>query len=171
MYKRQVHTTWNIKNPLKWSAETPHLYKLRVDLTDGSRLMESLTQNIGFRKIEIKGSQFLVNGQPVLIKGVNRHEIDPDGGYVVSTERMLQDIRIMKEHNINAVRTSHYPNDPRWYDLCDQYGLYVVAEANIETHGMGYGEKTLAKVPRYEQVHLERNRNNTHVLKLSLIHI
>lgn len=161
----QVHTTWNIKNPLKWSAETPHLYKLRVDLTDGSRLMESLTQNIGFRKIEIKGSQFLVNGQPVLIKGVNRHEIDPDGGYVVSTERMLQDIRIMKEHNINAVRTSHYPNDPRWYDLCDQYGLYVVAEANIETHGMGYGEKTLAKVPRYEQVHLERNRNNTHVLK------
>lgn len=160
-----AHTVWNVKNPLKWSAETPHLYKLRIDLTDGSNVLESITQNVGFRKVEIKNAQFLVNGKPVLIKGVDRHEIDPDGGYVVSTERMLQDIRIMKEHNINAVRTSHYPNDPRWYDLCDQYGLYVVAEANIETHGMGYGDKSLAKVPRYEQVHLERNRNNTHVLK------
>lgn len=106
-----------------------------------------------------------MNGQPVLIKGVNRHEIDPDGGYVVSVDRMLQDIRLMKENNINAVRTSHYPNDPRWYDLCDKYGLYVIAEANIETHGMGFGSSSLANVPKYEQTHLERNRNNTQILK------
>lgn len=132
---------------------------------EGSKLIESIAQNVGFRKVEIKDAQLLVNGQPVLIKGVNRHEMDPDGAYVVSTERMLQDIQLMKQHNINAVRTCHYPDDPRWYDLCDQYGIYVMAEANIESHGMGYGEKTLAKVPRYEQTHLERNRNNTYILK------
>ena len=164
--KGESNVKWNISNPLKWTAETPNLYKLRVDLTDGKgNVEESLMQNVGFRKIEIKNAQFLVNGQPVLIKGTDRHELDPDGGYVVSTERMVQDIKIMKEHNINAVRTSHYPNDPRWYDLCDQYGLYIVAEANLETHGMGYGDKTLAKVPKFEQTHLERNRNNTHILK------
>lgn len=156
---------WSISNPLKWTAETPNLYRLRIDLLDDSKVLESIEQNVGFRKIEIRNAQFLVNGQPVLIKGADRHEMDPDGGYVISMDRMLQDIRIMKEYNINAVRTSHYPNDPRWYDLCDKYGIYVVAEANIETHGMGYGEKTLAKVPRYEQTHLERNINNTYVLK------
>lgn len=156
---------WSISNPLKWTAETPNLYRLRIDLLDGNKVLESIEQNVGFRKIEIRNAQFLVNGQPVLIKGADRHEMDPDGGYVISMDRMLQDIRIMKEYNINAVRTSHYPNDPRWYDLCDKYGIYVVAEANIETHGMGYGEKTLAKVPRYEQTHLERNINNTYVLK------
>lgn len=164
--KGQTTLDWAISNPLKWTAETPHLYKLRVDLTDAKgQVIESLMQNVGFRKVEIRDGQFLVNGQPVLIKGTDRHELDPDGGYVVSTERMVQDIKVMKEHNINAVRTSHYPNDPRWYDLCDEYGLYIVGEANLESHGMGYGEKTLAKVPRYEQTHLERNRNNTHVLK------
>lgn len=156
---------WSISNPLKWTAETPNLYRLRIDLLDDSKVLESIEQNVGFRKLEIRNAQFLVNGQPVLIKGADRHEMDPDGGYVISMDRMLQDIRIMKEYNINAVRTSHYPNDPRWYDLCDKYGIYVVAEANIETHGMGYGEKTLAKVPRYEQTHLERNINNTYVLK------
>ena len=156
---------WSVPNPKKWTAETPNLYKLRIDLLDATGTIETIEQNVGFRKIEIKDAQFLVNGQPVLIKGVDRHEMDPDGGYVVSTDRMLQDIRIMKQYNINAVRTSHYPNDPRFYDLCDKYGIYVVAEANIETHGMGYGDKTLAKVPRYEQTHLERNINNTHTLK------
>lgn len=156
---------WTINNPLKWTAETPNLYKLSIDLMDGSKLLESIEQNVGFRKVEIKDAQLLVNGQPVLIKGVNRHEMDPDGAYVVSTSRMVQDIQLMKQHNINAVRTCHYPNDPRWYDLCDQYGIYVMAEANIESHGMGYGEKTLARVPRYEQTHLERNRNNTYILK------
>ena len=158
-------TQWQIDHPLKWTAETPNLYQLRVDLTDGSRVIESMQQNVGFRKVEIKGGQFLVNGQPVLIKGANRHELDPDGGYVVSVERMVQDIQVMKQLNINAVRTCHYPDDPRWYDLCDRYGLYVVAEANLESHGMGYDEKTLARVPRYEQTHLERNRHNTRLLK------
>ena len=163
--KTETETKWDIPNPAKWTAETPNLYKLRVDLLDGNRVLESFVQNVGFRKVEIKNGQFLVNGQPVLIKGANRHELDPDGGYCVSVERMIEDIKVMKQLNMNAVRTCHYPDDPRWYDLCDQYGLYVVAEANIESHGMGYGEKTLAKVSRYEQVHLERNRHNTHLLK------
>ena len=161
------HLAFNleVKNPLKWTAETPHLYKLHVTLKDGDKTVESLVQNVGFRKIEIKNAQVLVNGQPVLFKGVNRHEIDPDGGYVVSVERMIEDIRIMKELNINAVRTCHYPDDPRWYDLCDQYGLYLIAEANIESHGMGYGATTLAKDPRYEKAHLERNDHNVRSFK------
>ena len=149
-----------------WTAETPYLYTLSVNLTDkDGKALECIQQKVGFRNVEIKGGQFLVNGQPVLIKGANRHEMDPDGGYLVSVERMIEDIRIMKEHNINAVRTCHYPDDPRWYDLCDKYGLYVVAEANIESHGMGYGETTLARVPLYEQTHMERNKNNVFTFK------
>jgi beta-galactosidase len=115
---------------------------------------------VGFRHIEIKGGQLLVNGQPILIKGADRHELDPDGGYVVSVERMIQDIKIMKQLNINAVRTCHYPDDPRWYDLCDQYGIYLTAESNLESHGMGYGEKTLAKNPAFEKMHIERQEGN-----------
>lgn len=113
---------------------------------DGDKVLEVIRQNVGFRKIEIKGKQLLVNGQPVLVKGVNRHEIDPDGGYVVSVENMIRDIKVAKQLNINAIRTSHYPNDPRWYDLCDEYGIYVMAEANLESHGMGFGKETLAKM-------------------------
>ena len=144
-----------------WTAETPYLYTLSVNLTDkDGKALECIQQKVGFRNVEIKGGQFLVNGQPVLIKGANRHEMDPDGGYLVSVERMIEDIRIMKEYNINAVRTCHYPDDPRWYDLCDQYGLYVVAEANIESHGMGYGEHTLAKRDDYALAHMERNQRN-----------
>ncbi|MCH5242105.1 MAG: DUF4981 domain-containing protein [Muribaculaceae bacterium] len=150
-------TVLTVTNPLKWSAETPNLYTLIAKLDRGE---EIIRQNVGFRKVEIKDRQLLVNGQPILIKGVDRHEIDPYGGYVVSPERMLEDIRIMKENNINAVRTSHYPNDELWYDLCDKYGIYVVAEANLESHGMGYEEKTLAKVPSWEKAHLERNQRN-----------
>lgn len=157
--------TIDVAAPLKWTAETPNLYRLTVSLKDGTRTLETLTQRVGFRTCEVSNGQFLVNGQPVLIKGVNRHEMDPDGGYVVSLDRMREDIRRMKEYNFNAVRTSHYPNDPRWYDLCDEYGIYVVAEANLESHGMGYGPESLAKFPRYEQTHLERNRHNTHTLK------
>ena len=149
--------TMNVENPLKWTAETPNLYKLKAKLFNGN---ETLTFNVGFRKVEIKDRQVLVNGQPVLFKGVDRHELDPYGGYVVSPERMLQDIRIMKENNINAVRTSHYPNSPLWYDLCDQYGIYVVAEANLESHGMGYDETSLAKDPAWVKPHLERNQRN-----------
>lgn len=154
-----------IKSPKKWSAEEPNLYTLHVDLKEGDKVIESLVQNVGFRKAEVKNGLFLINGKPVLIKGANRHELDPDGGYVVSLDRMIQDIKIMKELNINAVRTCHYPNDPRWYNLCDKYGIYIVAEANIESHGMGYGKESLAKSPNYKQAHLERNQNNVKVLK------
>lgn len=149
------------KDVKAWSAETPDLYTLLVETKDKKgNVVESFRQQVGFRHVEVKGGQLLVNGQPVLIKGVNRHELDPDGGYCVSYERMVEDVKLMKELNINAVRTSHYPNDPRWYDLCDRYGLYVVAEANLESHGMGYGDHTLAKSDAYAQAHLERNRHN-----------
>ncbi len=153
-------TTMSVGNPLKWSAETPNLYTLVVNLEKNGQVIESLTQKVGFRKIELKNGQVLVNGQPVLFKGANRHEMDPDGGYVVSKERMIQDIKRMKELNINAVRTCHYPDNNLWYDLCDEYGLYMVAEANVESHGMGYGEKTLAKNPLYAKAHLERNQRS-----------
>ena len=178
-----------------WTAETPNLYTLVIKyysekLKPNKALLsqlasgedkavideykkqlaslepkEVIVQRVGFRRVEIKGGQLLVNGQPILIKGVDRHELDPDGGYVVSVERMIQDIKIMKQLNINAVRTSHYPDDPRWYDLCDEYGLYVTAEANVESHGMGYGEGTLAKRQDFEQMHLERNEANVRTLK------
>ena len=144
-----------------WSAETPVLYGLTATLrAPAGEVIEGIPLRIGFRDVKIEGGQLLVNGRPVLIKGANRHEMDPDYGYYVSEGRMLEDIRIMKENNINAVRTCHYPDDARWYSLCDQYGLYVVAEANIESHGMGYGEKTLAKNPLYAKAHLERNERN-----------
>ncbi|MDY5240003.1 glycoside hydrolase family 2 TIM barrel-domain containing protein [Bacteroides helcogenes] len=147
----------NVENPHKWTAETPYLYTLRAILQGSG---EVIPVKVGFRKIELKDSQILVNGQPVLFKGADRHEMDPDGGYVVSPERMMQDIQIMKQFNLNAVRTCHYPDDNLWYDLCDKYGIYVVAEANVESHGMGYGDKTLAKNPAYKKAHLERNRRN-----------
>ena len=143
-----------------WTAETPYLYKAFITLKNNQGVSEVIPQKIGFRNVEIKNAQLLVNGKPVLIKGANRHEMDPDGGYVVSVERMIQDIKIMKQLNINAVRTCHYPDDPRWYDLCDEYGIYVTAEANLESHGMGYGEKSLAKFPEYLQTHIERNEGN-----------
>ncbi len=155
-----LSTVMNIDNPEKWTAETPNLYTLTAKVVQGGKTIETAAVNVGFRKVEIKDAQLLVNGQPVLIKGADRHELDPDGGYVVSPERMLQDIKRMKELNINAVRTSHYPDDPLWYDLCDKYGIYVTAEANIESHGMGYGEETLAKNPLYHKAHLERNQRN-----------
>ncbi|MDD4660372.1 MAG: glycoside hydrolase family 2 TIM barrel-domain containing protein [Massilibacteroides sp.] len=149
-----------VQNPLKWTAETPNLYTLVANLKNGDKLIESIPVKVGFRKIEQKGGQILVNGKAVLFKGANRHEVDPGMGYVITPERMIQDIRIMKEFNINAVRTCHYPNNNLWYDLCDQYGIYVVAEANIESHGMGYGDETLAKNPAYAKAHLERNQRN-----------
>ncbi len=159
-----------------WSAESPNLYLLVATVKDRSgKATESLSQRVGFRNVEIKNSQLLVNGQPVLIKGVNRHEIDPVTGGYVSKERMIQDIQLMKQLNINSVRTCHYPNAEMWYELCDIYGIYVVAEANVESHGMGYGDKTLAKDPSYKQAHIERNarnvernRNNPSVIVWSL---
>lgn len=143
-----------------WTAETPYLYKAYITLKNKQGVAEVIPQKVGFRNVEIKNAQLLVNGQPVLVKGADRHEMDPDGGYVVSIERMIQDIKIMKQLNINAVRTSHYPFDPRWYDLCDEYGLYITAEANLESHGMGYDEKSLAKFPEYIVPHIERNEGN-----------
>ena len=149
-----------ILNVKPWTAETPYLYIVELQLKKGDEVLEAVRKQVGFRHIEIKGGQLLVNGQPILIKGADRHELDPDGGYNVSVERMIQDIKIMKQLNINAVRTCHYPDDPRWYDLCDQYGIYLTAESNLESHGMGYGEKTLAKNPAFEQMHIERQQGN-----------
>ena len=143
-----------------WTGETPYLYKAYITLKNKQGTTEVIPQKVGFRNVEIKNAQLLVNGQPVLVKGADRHEMDPDGGYVVSIERMIQDIKIMKQLNINAVRTSHYPCDPRWYDLCDEYGIYITAEANLESHGMGYEEKSLAKFPEYIVPHIERNEGN-----------
>jgi len=149
-----------VNNPNKWSAETPYLYTLIANLKDKGKVLESIPVKVGFRRVEIKNAQLLVNGKPVLIKGVNRHEMDPDGAYNVSRERMIQDLTIMKKFNINAVRTCHYPDDSQWYDLCDEYGIYMIAEANVESHGMGYGDETLARNPSYLKAHLERNEHN-----------
>ncbi len=148
-----------------WSAEVPTLYNLLITLKKGDKVLEVIKQRVGFRHIEIKNAQLLINGQPILIKGADRHELDPDKGYIVSMERMIQDIKIMKQLNINAVRTCHYPDDPRWYDLCDEYGIYLTAESNLESHGMGYGEKTLAKNKDFELAHLERQYGNVHSFK------
>ena len=152
--------TLSVSNPAKWTAETPNLYKLVANLSENGKVIESIPIQVGFRKVEMKNSQVLVNGQPVLIKGVNRHEIDPDGGFYVSKERMIQDLDRLKELNINAIRTCHYPDNNLWYELCDKYGFYVVAEANVESDGMGYYETTLAKESMYEKAHLERNQRN-----------
>jgi len=154
-------TSFLVKNPYKWTAETPYLYTLYMTLSEADgKVIEVVPQKVGFREVEIRDRQLLVNGQPILIKGADRHEMDPYGGYVVPLERMIEDIRIMKQMNINAVRTSHYPDDPRWYDLCDEYGIYLVAEANVEGHGMMYGPSPLARNPEYELAHLERNKSN-----------
>ena len=140
----------------QWTAETPWLYTLKMVSYDAKGKTEVSMLQIGFRDVEIKDGQLLVNGQPVLIKGANRHEMNPYKGYVVSEADMIQDIMIMKQLNINAVRTCHYPNDPLWYSLCDRYGLYVVDEANNESHGMGYGEGSLAHDVSYQHAHQER---------------
>ena len=143
-----------------WSAECPNLYKLEIKLLDKkNRIVEQLEDHIGFRTSEIKDGKLLVNGQYVLIKGVNRHEHDPYTGHVISRESMERDIALMKQLNINTVRTCHYPDDPYWYELCDKYGLYVWDEANCESHAQGYGEKSLAKDPQYQGMVWQRNRN------------
>lgn len=150
-----------LRNVKKWTAETPYLYTLLATVKDSrGNVVEVIPQKVGFRKVEIKNSQLLVNGQPVLIKGADRHEMDPDGGYVVTLDRMIQDIKVMKRLNINAVRTCHYPDDPRWYDLCDEYGLYVTAEANQESHGFGYKSDSEAKKENFGLQILQRNQHN-----------
>ena len=150
--------TADIRDPLKWSAECPHLYTVVLSLkNDRGETTEVESQRFGFRKIEIRSGQLLLNGQPILIKGVNRHEHDPVTGHFTSRDSMIKDILLMKQHNINAVRTCHYPDDPQWYELCDEYGIYLIDEANIESHGMGYEPGvTLANRPEWKTAHLER---------------
>ena len=156
-----MNTDFLVKNPYKWTAETPYLYTLYITLSgqDG-KVIEVIPQKVGFREVEIRDRQLLVNGQPILVKGADRQEMSAKGGYIMTLDEMVQDIRIMKEMNINAIRTSHYPDDPRWYDLCDEYGIFLVAEANVEGHGMMYGSSPLARNADYELAHLERNQAN-----------
>lgn len=151
-----LKTVLNVPSVKLWSAETPYLYTLRATSYSKKSVTGKVELQIGFRDVKIDGNQLLVNGKPVLIKGVNRHELNPFKGYVVSETDMLNDILIMKRLNINAVRCCHYPNDPLWYSLCDRYGLYVIDEANIESHGMGFGEQTLSGNPDYLGAHLSR---------------
>lgn len=152
--------TMRLSSPSKWTAETPYLYTLLTTVMRDGAVVEVIPQKVGFRKVEIAGSQLLVNGEPILIKGADRHEMDPDSGYVVSPERMIEDIRLMKRFNVNAVRTSHYPDDPRWYDLCDEYGLYVVAEANQESHGYYYKDGVPPQTPLFAKQIMQRNVHN-----------
>ena len=157
---------WTVPSVRQWTAETPYLYTLVATLNPADKKSkgETIVQKIGFRRVEIKGGQLLVNGKAVYIKGANRHEMDPDGGYVVSRERMIADIKEMKRMNINAVRTCHYPDDPQWYGLCDEYGLYVIAEANMEGHGFYYDPKTAPTYkPMFAKQILQRNQHNVSV--------
>jgi beta-galactosidase len=155
-----ANTTLSIKvrEPRKWSAESPNLYRLLLILKDsGGTVIEVIPQNVGFRKVEIRGGRFLVNGQPVLIKGVNRHEHSEINVKTVDRASMIRDIELMKQYNINAVRTSHYPNQPAWYDLCDQYGLYVMDEANIEAHHYGNNANNrLMNSPEWSSAFMDR---------------
>ncbi len=145
--------------PARWTAETPNVYTLLIALKDpAGAVLEVLRTNVGFRNVELRGGQVLVNGAPVLFKGVNRHEHDAVTGHYVTRESMRRDIEIMKQHNINAVRTCHYPDAPAWYDLCDELGLYLIDEANVESHGMGYGRESLAHVESWRGAHLDRTR-------------
>ncbi len=172
-----VSVNLDVFPPKLWSAETPHLYTLLLTTKDSAgNIVEVIPIRVGFRSVEIRDGHLLVNGQPVLLRGVNRHEWDPDLGQVMTRKRMLEDIRLMKRNNINAVRTCHYPNVPEWYALCDEYGLYVIDEANIESHGIGYAEdKTLSNQPSWGPAHLdrtirmfERDKNHACVIVWSL---
>ena len=167
---------YSVRNVEPWTAETPSLYRLNITVKKGYDVLSVITDEIGFRTVEVLGGQLLLNGKPIYFKGVNRHEHDPVTGHVISRKLMEDDIRLMKRFNINAVRTSHYPCDPYWYDLCDKYGLYVIDEANIESHGMGYKpERTLGNAPEWEKAHLsrikrmvERDKNHPSIIMWSM---
>ncbi|HAF35884.1 MAG TPA: beta-galactosidase [Sphingobacterium sp.] len=174
---QEMDIAQTIERPALWSAEMPNLYQVTVRLIDHEgKLSEVVPQQVGFRRVEIKEGQLHVNGQPILIKGINRHETDPVTGHVISKENMLRDVQLMKKFNINAVRTSHYPNAEYWLQLCDQYGLYVIDEANIESHGMGYDlSYTMANRPTWEKAHvarverlIQRDRNHPSVIIWSM---
>lgn len=172
-----VEMQGEVSNPDKWTAETPNLYTVLLVLKDDSgKVIEVERCSFGFRKIELKGGQLLINGKAVLFKGVDRHEHDPDHGRAIPFSRMLQDVKILKQNNINSVRTSHYPDDPKWYELCDKYGIYLIDEANIESHGIGYNpDRTLGNKPEWRNAHLdrtirmvERDKNHASVILWSL---
>ena len=156
-----------LANPLKWSAEKPNLYTLLLTLKDGAgKVLGVVPWRVGFREVETKDGKLLVNGQPIVIRGVNRHEWDPETAQNVRHDTMVKDIELLKQNNFNLVRTSHYPNVPEWYELADQYGLYLIAESNIESHGMGYDpDKTLGNKPEWEGAHLDRTRRNVETFK------
>jgi beta-galactosidase len=175
--EKAIDAQAKIINPAKWSAELPNLYRALLTLKDEQGvIVEVVSCDVGFREVEIKNGQLTVNGKAIMVRGVNRHEHDPDTGHYVSVDSMIRDIRLMKQSNINTVRTSHYVNDPKWYELCNKYGLYVIDEANIESHGMGYKPKrTLGNKPEWKKAHLdrtirmvERNKNHPSVIIWSL---
>lgn len=154
---QRLQASGTVAAPRLWSAEMPNLYTLVLEHRDGAgKVLETVASRIGFREVEMKGGQLLINGRAVTFKGVNRHEFDPDRGRVISKERMIQDIVLMKRHNINAVRTSHYPNDPLWYELTDRYGLYVIDEANVESHELWEKRVYLGEDPAWERAFVPR---------------
>lgn len=164
----------DVKSPTLWNAEKPYLYTLKVNLKSGKDEI-STSFKVGFRKVEIKDAVVLLNGQRLIFKGVNRHEFHTESGRSLSLETMIQDILIMKQHNFNAVRTSHYPDDPRWYDLCDEYGIYLIDECDLETHGFGYGETNICNRPEWEKAccdrmyrMISRDRNHPSIVIWSL---
>lgn len=165
-----------VKSPKLWSAETPNLYTLLITLLDENKKpVEYVSSRIGFRSVEIKNGNLLVNGKYIYLKGVNRHEHDQTNGHVIDKETMIADLKLMKQFNVNAVRTCHYPDCTLWYKLCDEYGIYLVDEANIESHGMGYGKENMAFDPAWDNAHLartyslvERDKNHPSVIIWSL---
>ncbi len=175
--EQRVAVNVPVRNPEKWTAENPHLYQaeFRLSAPNSNGKDDHLLCDFGFREVEIKDRRLLINGKPVVLKGVNRHEHDPDTGRTLTRKRMIEDIALMKQNNINTVRTSHYPNDPYWYRLCDLYGIYVIDEANIESHGMGYGKESLGHDPTWEKAHVdrtvrmvERDKNHPSIIMWSL---
>lgn len=176
---RSIDSLWfqgTVKSPLQWTAETPELYNLVITLKDkDNKVVEATSHKIGFRKVEIKDGQVFVNGKKVLFKGVNLHEFNTNTGQVVDSVVMLRNIQLFKELNINAVRTSHYPQQPLWYKLCDEYGIYLVDETNLESHGLGYGKDNVSNFPEWQEAHLdrvkrliERDKNHASVIFWSL---
>ncbi len=157
--KTSVLFNTKIPGVKQWSAEIPNLYELVITLRNNDGIVEVIRQEVGFRTVEIKDAKLLVNGKYVYMKGVDLHEHNDKTGHVQDKETMLLDIKTMKKHNINAVRTSHYPEPVLWYELCNKYGLYIIDEANIESHGMGYGPESLAKNPSWKKAHLFRTQN------------
>lgn len=170
------NVSMTMESPLKWSNETPNLYTLQVTLLNKkAEVLDRVSSKVGFRQIDIKGREIFINGSPLIIKGVNRHEHNPITGHYITKEQMLTEIKLLKQLNMNTVRNSHYPAIPYFYDLCDAYGIYVIDEANVESHGMKYDKESIAKDPTWEKAHVERmeamveqNKNHPSIIMWSL---